>query len=116
MYVYLSQICIKVYPKHLSLFIQVYSKHLSIFIYQGLSQIFIIFIKVYPKYLNIYQGLSQIFVEYLVSAVDEVLVEELLADPPHALHERRVQRLVVVLNGSEEGSYLRFIDLCITQL
>ena len=34
---------------------------------------------------------------YLVSAVDEVLVEKLFADPPHALHEGRVQRLVVVL-------------------
>jgi len=34
---------------------------------------------------------------------------------PLGLHERRY-RLVRLCSGSEAGSYLRLIDLCITQL
>jgi len=39
-----------------------------------------------------------------------------VADALEAVLEELVQPLEYCLRGSEEGSYLRLIDLCITQL
>ena len=48
---------------------------------------------------------------HLEATVDEALVEQLLEHPPHALHERGVQRLVVVLQWSWQCNQVRLAAL-----